>query len=539
MTLLFAHPLRRCHLLSLTLLALAGASTPVTAQLSFSEVGASRGIQPYTGPTGFGGGVAAADFDNDGDVDIFVANESGSADQLYRNQGDGHFDEIAASVGLASMVRSRNALWVDIDNDDDLDLLVNSDCWSSTCIAGTSLVRLYRQEVGGTFTDITTVAGLFDDAALHGTGEHRSGLSAGDLDGDGYLDLYIGTWMGTSMLFHNQGDGTFADISTPSGLGVNGAGHFQSVWHDFDGDGLLDIFVSVDGSSNQLWVNQGDLTFIDMAGSAGVDSSWAEMAAAVSGYDNDGDFEVYATNIFSGGRYSTLYRNASAAGSITFGEVAQAAGVADGQFGWGATFFDADNDGWPDLAATNGFSSAPWTADVSRFFLNDGGVTPTFSEIGATVGFNDTFWGTALVAFDADRDGDVELFQATNPGPLRFLENQLDPSGGTENSLIVQPRMEMNGGNRRAIGAVLRAQAGSLEMARLITAGTNFLGQEPAEAHFGLADQKVIEQLTVQWPDGNSTTLQDIPAGGVFLFSDSIITYLGFESGDLTLPTME
>ena len=214
-----------------------------------------------------------------------------------------------------------------------------------------------------------------------------------------------------------------------------------------------------------------------------------------------------------------------------FSETALLAGVDNGFWGWGTTLFDADNDGDLDIAATNGWFSGGWDTDQSKFFLNDGAQPARFADQSAAANFNDTYWGSALVAADFDRDGDLDLAQSCNgsgtqPHKIRLLDNQ---STQSNNYLVVRPRMP--GMNNRAIGAVISIEVGGRQMRRLISAGTRFMGQEPAEAFFGIGSATVIDHLAVLWPNGKTTQLKDIPANQVFdvaapLFAD------GFESGD-------
>ncbi len=492
-------------------------SAEVAAQtVRFEEVGGQRGIGTYVMSRGLGGGVAVADFDDDGDMDIFVPNAQDVPDQLYRNLGDGRFEEIASSLGLASTTGDRCALWFDYDDDHKLDLLVTNDADDSDTV-----YVLYRQRKDGRFEDVTRAAGLHTGEWESRPRGWRSGPCAGDINNDGYLDLYLPSFRGDPSLLLNRGDGTFTDITRASGLRPDpgeGLQQHQAVMVDFSGDGLLDIYVARDFAPNLLWLNQGDGTFVDGALEAGAGNAMNDMGLAVSDYDGDGDPDIYITNVFGlDGGHNVLLRNDSSSEGVRFTDVSRELGVDDGSWGWGACFLDVDNDGWLDIAATNGWDGA-WADDTSRLFWNLGG-DDGFTDVSAATGFDDTYWGSALVALDMDRDGDLDLLQTCKGGPLRLLEN-LPVAGDGKTPvrggyLVVRPRLD--GPNHRAIGAVVRARARGFEMTRWITAGTSYLGQEPAEAFFGLGDAGRVDSVTVEFPDGSRATLDDVSPNQVLV----------------------
>ena len=272
--------------------------------------------------------------------------------------------------------------------------------------------------------------------------------------------------------------------------------------------------------SNELFINQGSGTFVGGAAAAGLNSPWYHLGLTAGDPDNDGDLDLYSTSVETaqGTAWSVLYENVSVGSAIAFNEIATVAGVRGGGWGWGATWIDGENDGWLDLAHTNG-NVPPFASDPSLFFRNTGASPLAFSNISAASGFNDILWGSALLKLDYDRDGDLDLFQTTNTSGssfLRLLRNTPVPS--TNHWLVIQPRLP-SGGNRFAIGATVRVTAGGVTRAALITAGTSYLGQEPAEAHFGLGSEAGPVLVTVAWPDGSSTAVPNLAVDQIHVVS--------------------
>lgn len=517
---------------------LAAAAVPsALAQTTFADVAAARGIGAYDPVLrGFGSGVAAADYDDDGDVDLFLPTSQGTPHLLYRNLGNGSYEEIAQEVGLDLQESARVALFFDSDGDGRLDLAIAADCFNNVCDPHRTYLRLFRQLTDGTFTDVTVPAGLWSGAPDDGA--HRSGLAAADVNGDGHLDLVTSIWKGALKLFLNEGDGAFADASAQSGIDDTFLAYHQPVFADFDGDGLIDLFVSVDFEPNRLWMHQGYgpsgvPAFVDTAAVSGCDNAMNDMGVAVGDYDADGDPDLYVTNIFIGGKHNVLVRNDSP-DPLDFSETAVAAGVEEGGWGWGTTFADVDNDGDLDLAETNGWSFATWD-DRPRLFVHQGDDPPTFVDRAAEAGLDEVSYGSSLVAFDADRDGDLDLVHTsmksdTSVAEVSLYDNLLDHSGGDHGFLLVRPRMA--GPNTRAIGSAVTVEAGGRTLTRWILAGGSYLGQEPAEAFFGLAGAAAAERLTVRWPDGRTTIVTDVAANQVLEVADDAIFGSGFERGD-------
>ena len=472
-----------------------------SAQSLLVEVGAQRGIESFTRAPGLSAGIAAEDFDGDGDVDLFVPNGVGALDQVYLNDGRGQFTESAASLGLAYAGNHRAGLWFDADGDGDLDLVTAGDCYEDVACTGESSVRLHRQRPDGTFEEITTLAGLSGDLSIL-PDTHVGGLAAGDIDNDGDLDLFVVFWEGGAHLFMNDGQGQFTDEAQPRGLDLV-QNHWQPVMFDFSGDGHLDIFQAVDFTANRFWINQGNATFVDEAPALGMNNAFNEMGVNLGDPDRDGDLDLYVTNIHTSfGWHNLFYARGPA--PLQYSETSGPLGIQDSGCGWGNSFVDLDLNGWQDLVSTDSCSTGK-----ARVFLNDLPTSGTFLNVSRRVGI-DGRNGTGLVTFDMDGDGDRDVVQA-DVGQLRLFENR-HVIDRFRRFLVVKPRMA--GGNPTAIGTKVTVINGAFRTARAILAGSSIMSQEPAQAHFGLGTTNEVDVL-VEWPDGTSTTLLDVAANQV------------------------
>lgn len=498
------------------------------AEPVFADVTALSGFLDYVHLDGQGGGAAASDFDGDGDIDLFVPTVAGTPNRLYRNLGDGTFENIEAAAGVGDTARTRAALWLDYDGDGLLDLLTYGDCYlAQPSCATTRRTKLYRQVSNASFSEVTAAAGL--EGVIPAEPEREvGGMAAGDVDGDGDLDLFLADWtpaeevtlLDASRLLINDGAGAFVDGTVAAGISLGLPKRLQPLMLDIDADGDLDLYSNRVFGPNELYLNQGSGTFVEGAAAAGLASSWNHLGLVAGDPDNDGDLDLYSTSVETaeGTAWSVLYENVSVGSTIQFNEIATAAGVRSVSWGWGATFIDGENDGWLDLAYTNG-NIPPFASDTSRFFRNTGASPLAFADVSTASGFDDALWGSTLLKLDYDRDGDLDLFQTTNSFTsdlLRLLRNT--PVPATNHWVVIQPRLA-SGGNRFAIGARVRVTAGGVTRAALISAGTSYLGQEAAEAHFGLGSEAGPLTVTIDWPDGSSTVATDLAVDQVHVVS--------------------
>lgn len=490
------------------------------------------------------GGVAILDFDNDGWPDIFFTNAPSVAmaahgeqahSALYRNNHDGTFTDVSEHAGVATPCWAMGAAVGDINNDGWPDLAVS-------CFDG---VRLYRNNRNGTFTDVTQSSGLAKDTGW------ATGLTFGDYDNDGLVDLFVPHYVNLDLghlpvfgsqktctyhdipvqcgprglkgspdtLWHNNGDGTFSEVSHAAG--VDDPQHFfglQAVWSDLDGDGKIDLFVANDGEPNFLYHNEGNGHFREVAANAGTALSddgneQANMGIALGDYDRSGR-QSLAISHFSED-YGILYRND---GDLSFTDIAHTAGIALPTLpyvGWGDAFLDAGNRGLLDLILVNGHVYPQVDAghlgttfrEPKLLFFNNG--DGTFRNASALAGpaLQERQVSRGLAVADLFNTGALNMVIENLTGGPMILQTR--PAPGNH---WLSLQLEGTTSNRLALNARVRVRSGGASQLQEVLSGSSYLSQSDLRLHFGLAGATRADEMTVLWPDGKKQTFPNVPA---------------------------
>jgi enediyne biosynthesis protein E4 len=520
-------------------------------KVHFEEVAASAGLtaRHVTGPEldkkyiieTTGSGVALIDYNNDGWLDVFFVNGTTlegfpkgqePTNHLYHNNQDGTFKDVTEQANLVRTGWGQGACVGDYDNDGSDDLLVTY--WGQN--------SLYRNLGNGKFVDVTEKTGL-----LHKSARWSTGCSFLDYDKDGKLDLFVANYVdfdlkripakgtnqfcqwkgipvmcgprglpgGTNLLYHNNGDGTFTDVSEKSGV-IKPSGYyaFTSLVSDYDNDGWPDIYVACDSTPNILYHNEGNGTFTDIGlisgGAFNEDGQeQAGMGISAADYDNDGFFDIVKTNFTDD--TSTLYRNS---GDGTFNDVTYPArlGVNTRFLGWGTGFFDVDHDGWKDIFMVNGHvypevdqqtPDSPFKQERILYWnLRNG----TFLDISGQSGpgILDRRSSRGAAVGDLDNDGSLEIVANNMSDTPSLLKNR----GEKKNWVLIKTVGTKS--NRNGIGARVTVVTGSLKQMDEVRSGGSYVSQNDLRLHFGIGDAKKIDRAEVLWPNGTREALENL-----------------------------
>ena len=469
----------------------AGASLSALAENPFTNEAISRGINYQVGANFFqwGAGVAFVDLDNDGDADLIATGAASGLVGVYENDGTGHFVNRSAASGIGTMTRVCSVSAADYDGDGDEDLHI------SRSVGFTD--RLYRNDGGFHFTDVSAAAGIAVDGA---------GAAAcwGDYNGDGWLDLYVCYYTGMennhtqNHLFRNNGDGTFTDVAVQLGVESPGDPTLVATFFDYDSDGDADLYLGTDKGAqanyiNHLFRNDGG-TFTEITQETGTKAHIDCMGIAYGDIDHNEKPDLFMTS----GLFGHALLMANEDGSFYTNE-AQAAGVEVFATGWSCVFLDYNNDTWEDLFVAQENSE-------NKLFQNPGSFP--FNDVSAAMGVNDGGNTYICAVADIDLDGDLDLISTRELTPLRLFINH---EGDRRN--WVRLKVMGTGHNLDAIGAQARVTSNGLTQFREVRAGCNFKADNERQLAFGLGDDpSVIERIEVRWP--NSTvrrTLRNYP----------------------------
>ncbi|RPJ59000.1 MAG: CRTAC1 family protein [Acidobacteria bacterium] len=528
-------------------------SSPADSPVQFVEIASQAGLafRHENGasaeklmPETFGSGVAWIDYDNDGWIDLFFPNgadlarsKASPGNALFRNLRNGKFANVTEKAGVAGRgLFATGAAVGDYDNDGFQDLFVT----------GYGGVQLLHNNGNGSFTDVSQKAGVTASGWSSSTGWL-------DYDRDGYLDLYVVRYLDydiknapycgfnrsgyrmycdpqqfdgvPDLLFRNNHDGTFTDVSRQAGISNRSGKGLGVSLGDVDKDGLTDIFVTNDGIRNFLYRNKGDGTFGDVAYEAcvGFDTHgkpMAGMGTEIADYDEDGNPDIFMT-AFSR-EYNTLFRNL---GKLIFEDVTATVGIESGflTLAFGAKLFDYDNDGDLDIYATNGHVTDNvelYDGELSYrqkdlLYENTNG---SFVDISSQSGpaFQVKHVGRGAAIGDFDNDGDLDIVVADCGGPPLLMRND----GGNRNNWIgIQARGKES--NRFGIGAKVRVTSAGRTRLREINIAGSYLSSSDVRLFFGLGSETKAERVEIEWPSRKKQTLENVPARQILQLDES------------------
>ncbi len=494
-----------------------------------------------------GSGAAWGDYDDDGLVDLFIVNSSRDEQgqrpmdrgKLFRNLGDGSFEDVTESSGIRQTGLGMGAVWFDHDGDGDLDLFTTGFGWQ----------KLYSNKGGGSFEDVTVQSGLSID------GGWPAGSTVADYDLDGDLDLYVPQYVAfqhdsgesatllnsqygldtpftlnpfsydplANRLYRNDGDGTFADVAASARVADPEGRSLQAVFADLNSDGLPDLYVANDISPDALFINNGDGTFENVAEYARTADARGSMGIAVGDYDGDLDPDLWITHWIA--QDDALFRNMSDQSvddEIRFiDRIASDVGESSLSYvGWGVGFVDYDNDGRLDVFVVNGSTFEPpedktkLAAMRNLLFRNRGEegfvlVNDVAGDVWAT---KDVGRGASFA--DYDNDGDLDILIVARGEGVKLLQNQ---GGATAKWLVLD--LKGGAGNRQAIGATVTISASGAKQQMTVVAGSSYLSMNDTRLHFGLGEDEIVDSVEIRWPDGHLQTLNGVNANQILTVS--------------------
>lgn len=467
------------------------ANTKNIAQ-GFTEVSTSVGIDDAFGevPFGYGGGISFYDFDNDGWDDLTFSTQPGEKILFYKNNG-GQFSLLPSLVHSTS--HHKGLLWTDIDNDGDADFCVSS---------LDNIDQLFENTGNLNLQNISVPAGI------HQNIDETFNSNAGDIDRDGYLDLFftIRKTGGKSFLYHNNGDNTFTEISSSANLDVlTTKGDQASAFFDFNKDGYPDIYSGVDkANGNHLFQNNGDLTFSDVSVASNTNSRLATMNVSYGDIDNDGDLDFYLTDsaLRDG---NVLYKNN---GDGTFTDISLSSGANFKSLCWSANFADFNNDGYLDIYVVSSYNGV---VDHNRILINNQDLTFTELSDATLQNLQSTSYISAIGDYNKDGRLDIAVGNG-NHEPFMLFQNNLLAGN------YITMTLEGTQSNRDGIGTWIELHEGGLTQYRYTHAGISFSAQDSKTIHYGIGSSVNVDSVVIRWPSGIINTHYNLKRNNHFHF---------------------
>lgn len=477
------------------------------------------------------GGGAVGDFNNDGYPDLYVLGGGLNRDALFINNGDGTFSDQSEQWNVLTPHRGVGATVADYDDDGDDDIYLTS-FGPMQSFESPGAHRLLRNE-GGYFSNVAVDAGLNMTTENYGDGY---GAAFGDYDRDGDLDLFVGAWHGVqalgARLFRNDGSNGFTNVTTEAGVITRSTHAFGAIWADMDGDRYPELIVAGDFGTSRYYRNNQDGTFTELDPGTGLAPSPADhwnvgkahnaMGITAGDFNRDGLIDFFITAIWPTFAYANdfwgngLYINH---GGHVFSQMAESAGVHDGGWGWGTSAVDLDNNGWPDLPMTNGWpfadpvTFASFSNEQSYLFMNAGNLS--FDERALTYEFDHRGEGRALLHLDYDRDGDMDIVILSNNEVLQLYRNERIAGAVPPDAHWLQVKLDTAGRSAYAphgAGAIIEVTTRSGVQKQQVVLGGTYLGQSELVAHFGLGTDRWVRHVVVDWGNGRNTRRNRVSA---------------------------
>jgi hypothetical protein len=468
----------------------------ILAQSPMQNVAASVGVNASAGNGDFGSGVSFVDFNQDGWDDLTFGTELGDSILFFKNNGNGTFTKIPSLVNHTDY--SRQVLWVDIDNDNDLDLYVNT----AKLFNASGQNRLYENTPSG-FVDITYTSGLKiqDDDSF--------GAAFADIDKDGDLDFYVSNRDTTyyDVLYRNNGNKTFTDISSSSGIGTAKTPDFCAAFFDYNNDGNIDLYTAVERYNfpNKLYKNNGNGQFSDVSVATNAGVYIDAMNVGVGDYDNDGAFDIYITNT---GPPNVLLDYDPVTSEFT--DYAAAVGLEFNQYSWSASWLDVENDKDLDLYVC---SQNLLPSQHNKLFKNDGNfVEYNFNGL---PGDNLTSFANAIGDFDNNGRPDIAVSNSAEENILLWKNIT------TNSNNFIKIKLKGVASNKFGIGSSIKIVDSNIDKQyRFTHCGISYLGQNTMVENIGVGTSNTVDSLIIRWPTGLRDTIYHLGVNQTYTITE-------------------